>query len=271
MLQRTITGILLVILALTMIAIDGVPMAVAILICAGISLYEEYKAIIGAGHHPVMWPTVVLLVANVPVAYFLGSRTVFPMVMFTSLMTVTFVIFQRGPKLEDVLMSLLPQYSIVLPAQCMVALAVVKPIEYSRQLLLLTFALPILSDTLAFLVGSRLKGPKLCPAVSPNKTVSGAIAGLAGSAIAAGIVYSWFLWLPLLQSEIVLPWYFYVLVVVIGGIASQMGDLFASMVKRSCGIKDFSNLFPGHGGMLDRIDSILFMGAAVYAFYLLLL
>ena len=55
----------------------------------------------------------------------------------------------------------------------------------------------------------------------------------------------------------------------VGGVAGQMGDLFASLVKRHCGIKDFSNLFPGHGGMLDRLDSILFMAVVMICYRLL--
>lgn len=65
-------------------------------------------------------------------------------------------------------------------------------------------------------------------------------------------------------------WWEYLLIGLIGGVAGQMGDLFASMVKRHCGIKDFSNLFPGHGGMMDRLDSILFMAVVMFCFYLLI-
>ena len=64
-------------------------------------------------------------------------------------------------------------------------------------------------------------------------------------------------------------WWQYALIGLIGGVAGQMGDLFASLVKRHCGLKDFSSLFPGHGGMLDRLDSILFMAVVMFSFLLL--
>ena len=63
-------------------------------------------------------------------------------------------------------------------------------------------------------------------------------------------------------------WWQYALLGLVGGVAGQMGDLFASLVKRHCGIKDFSNLFPGHGGMLDRLDSILFMAVVMICYQL---
>ena len=137
-------------------------------------------------------------------------------------------------------------------------------------LLSLTFAVPVLGDTLAFFVGSRVRGPKLCPAVSPNKTISGAIAGLAGSLLAAVVVGLASLLFCDAATLAQLPsWWQYALIGLIGGVAGQMGDLFASLVKRHCGLKDFSSLFPGHGGMLDRLDSILFMAVVMFSFLLL--
>ena len=59
------------------------------------------------------------------------------------------------------------------------------------------------------------------------------------------------------------------LIGLVGGIAGQVGDLFASLIKRHCGIKDFGSLFPGHGGMLDRMDSILFTSVVVYCFWMI--
>ena len=63
-------------------------------------------------------------------------------------------------------------------------------------------------------------------------------------------------------------WWHYLLLGIVGGAIGQIGDLFASLVKRHSGIKDFSNLFPGHGGMLDRLDSVLFMSVLMYCYLL---
>ena len=136
-------------------------------------------------------------------------------------------------------------------------------------MLSLTFAIPLLGDCMALFVGSAIGGPKFCPAVSPKKTIAGSLGGLAGSMIAAMIVFGLshvFCDAPTLAK---LPvWWHYLLLGFLGGIAGQIGDLFASLVKRHSGIKDFSNLFPGHGGMLDRLDSVLFMAVLMYCYLL---
>ena len=69
------------------------------------------------------------------------------------------------------------------------------------------------------------------------------------------------------EDEAALPpvWH-YVLLGFVGGAVGQMGDLFASLIKRHCGVKDYGKLFPGHGGMMDRIDSVLFMAVLVYIY-----
>lgn len=111
-------------------------------------------------------------------------------------------------------------------------------------------------DTGAFYVGSYFGRHKLCPWVSPKKTIEGSVGGLMSNIIIA-IIFKTILLpsLPTLQCII-----FAVLI----GIAGQAGDLFESEFKRAAGVKDSSNLLPGHGGFLDRIDALLFASPVAY-------
>lgn len=123
------------------------------------------------------------------------------------------------------------------------------------------------SDTFAYLIG-RLLGKHHFSELSPNKTVEGCIGGVAGAVVLAGI-YSFFL--PEGASRM-FDWNIHAAFPLIGmvcAVVSQIGDLAASAVKRNFKIKDYGDLIPGHGGVLDRIDSILFVAPLVY--YLLYL
>jgi phosphatidate cytidylyltransferase len=110
-------------------------------------------------------------------------------------------------------------------------------------------------DAAAYYGGRAFGRHKLAPSISPNKTVEGSIAGLAGSILAGVLLGSW-----LLQRQI--P--FLILASLAAAIAGQLGDLAESALKRSSGVKDSSSLLPGHGGMLDRLDSLLFAAPVFY-------
>jgi len=127
-----------------------------------------------------------------------------------------------------------------------------------REALLLLILTVIASDTAQFYCGSLVGRHCLAPAISPKKTVEGAVGGFVGGIVAMAIVGWW--WLPHLStaSRIGLG-----VVVVATGI---LGDLFESQMKRSAGVKDSSALIPGHGGVLDRIDALLFAAPAYYLF-----
>lgn len=136
--------------------------------------------------------------------------------------------------------------------------------EYSFLALLLTFAVSPLCDTMAFFTGVALKGPKLCPSVSPNKTVSGAIGGLIGGVAGGILVYAVFggEFTYHLNSS---PYIWFALVGLVAGALTELGDLTESYVKRQTGIKDSGKIFPGHGGMLDRVDGMTLAAAFIYA------
>lgn len=127
----------------------------------------------------------------------------------------------------------------------------------------LLIAVVFAGDTAAFYTGSFLGRHKLCPAVSPNKTIEGAIGGLAGSVAVGALIKSFFL--PQL------PWLPGLLLFVCIALAGQLGDLFESVIKRSVGIKDSGAILPGHGGILDRIDALIFAAPTAYFFKELLL
>lgn len=110
------------------------------------------------------------------------------------------------------------------------------------------------SDTLAYFVGSAFGRHKLCPAVSPGKTIEGAIGGLLGS-IAGVVFWGWLCGFPLLHMT------FLGLLI---GIAAPFGDLAESVLKRFAGVKDSGNILPGHGGILDRFDAVMFSAPLVY-------
>lgn len=111
------------------------------------------------------------------------------------------------------------------------------------------------TDIFAYFTGYLFGKHKLCPAISPKKTIEGAVGGILGSVILSGI-FTLILLPDLLFHGIVIG--------ILGSIIAQFGDLTASIIKRKIGIKDYGNLIPGHGGVLDRFDSVLFTAPFVY-------
>lgn len=116
--------------------------------------------------------------------------------------------------------------------------------------MLLLFVITWAADIFAFLVGSVLKGPKLWPRISPNKTWSGFVGGLVGS-MGSAVAFA-------VLTGMDLSWYAAAIVGFLGGLATMAGDLWESMLKRRFGVKDSGDLIPGHGGLLDRVDGLLF-------------
>ena len=266
--QRFITGLALVAFLAINLWLPNWCMAVATLTCICFAVWEEYHALTIGGHRVISWPTWVVMGASILVTYFFGVKAIVPMLAVALFAMVIQVLFRKEPELTDLSMSTLPLLTVALPGLSLVALSLIpdqKAVEVV--LLCLTFAVPLMGDIFALFAGSAIGGPKLCPAVSPKKTIAGSIGGLAGSMIAAMAVFGLshvFCNEPTLAK---LPvWWHYLLLGFFGGAIGQIGDLFASLVKRHSGLKDFSNLFPGHGGMLDRLDSVLFMAILMYCY-----
>ncbi len=135
--------------------------------------------------------------------------------------------------------------------------------------LALTFAIAMLTDTFAMLVGSIFHGPKLCPRISPNKTISGAIGGLFGGIFASSLVFLIFMTqsgFVDMMSTLNFGYWHFMLIGVVGSIMDQVGDILASFVKRCARIKDYGTLLPGHGGIMDRVDGLIFVALIIFGF-----
>lgn len=130
--------------------------------------------------------------------------------------------------------------------------------EAGGDVVLLVLLLAWIGDTGAYFAGRFLGKRKLYPEVSPKKTWAGAVGGLAGSFAATAVM-------KVLRLE-QLSWLDVALISIPGGVLGQLGDLVESLVKRSVGVKDSGALLPGHGGMLDRIDAVLFIAPYVYLY-----
>lgn len=122
----------------------------------------------------------------------------------------------------------------------------------------LIFVISFSTDTFAYLTGMTLGKRKLIPDVSPKKSVEGAIGGILGCIICVYLYLNYFQF-----SNVVYD----IIIAIIGAVVAQCGDLVASRIKRDTGIKDFGRIIPGHGGIIDRFDSVLLVAQAVYFLY----
>ncbi len=285
MIKRIITAIALILVMAAGIWLQGWPLRALLLAGMLMSLSEMYRAFRKIGYDPVRWAGYVYCVLAVLAQAFyanLTERTLFRSVspaMFALvvglLLGMTNIILKGKVAFDSMMSTVFPMlypglfFSLIIPLQDLnTRLA-------STLALILTFFIASVNDTFALFIGLKYGKHRLSPEISPKKSVEGAVAGLVSSTLFAMLVpwvafrlapTSTAIAADLAVSHYPPIWTFGVLGLVAGAL-SQIGDLVASLVKRHCGIKDFGTIFPGHGGMLDRMDGILFCGVACYVFF----
>jgi phosphatidate cytidylyltransferase len=137
-------------------------------------------------------------------------------------------------------------------------LVLLREMDHGVKWIFLLLIIVMSGDTAAFYVGSSIGKRKLYPIVSPNKSVEGMVGGLGGSILGTLLAGATFFPELTLVGAVVTALFV--------GLLGQLGDLFESLLKRSFGVKDSGNIFPGHGGMLDRLDSVLFAAPSLYIY-----
>jgi len=138
----------------------------------------------------------------------------------------------------------------------LIHLMMIRLLPQGSSWLLLIMLIVMTNDATAYYVGSAFGKHRLYEAVSPKKSIEGALGGLAGSLIGA-LLAQYFFFNQLGYADVIIT-------ALVIGVIGQVGDLFESLLKRSFGVKDSGSIFPGHGGVLDRLDSILFAAPVTY-------
>lgn len=298
MLKRIVTAI--AILAVLFGCVFGLrsvyfqlPDILTVLVFLGV--FEMYQAFKRAGYRPIPSALILGCVAAFPLTYFFMADGV----MLTLAVTVVaaLIVFtlkhnlgeakpqteeeggepadsvKKGYSLNDMFATV---FIGIYPLSLFMLFLPVNHSEAGLLGIMLVIAVPVMTDTMAYFTGMALGKRKLCPQISPKKTVAGAVGGVIGGIIGALIVFFLFDFssamsvfpnagsMELIPGNLYGSLGLYIALGIVGGVLSELGDLAASWIKRKAGIKDFGKIFPGHGGIMDRLDSILFMLPLVY-------
>lgn len=268
MLKRAVTAIVLVGYAFAMLylgtAVHYGFLDALIMSFAFVGTYEMYHTFRKSVYKNSWGAPLLLCVAIYPLWYFLGYKGILIALSLSICLALAVFTFKAEMELKDLLATI---FSLIYP-MALVSLAFALSREFPcGGTFAISFAifLPVFSDTFAYLVGSTLGKRKLCPSISPKKTVAGAIGGLLGSVLCAVtffLLFDLYAVIPVgyvtFSDSVAVRAVVFVVLGIVGGVLAEIGDLAASRIKRTMNIKDFGNIFPGHGGVLDRLDSIMF-------------
>ena len=261
MLKRILTGVvaLCFILVPVLLLADTVALPIGIAVFAVIATYEILHCV---GLHRNLWLSAPMYLMSAAIPFGLrymtsGALALLPAVICLPLLiSLAAAVFSHGKAdIRDVSSAfVLWLYTII----GFISLIMIHDlVEGGEYFYLLAFIGAWVTDTFAYFTGMLLGKHKLIPDVSPKKTVEGAIGGIAfcvAAFVGFGLLYN-SLWLA--EGGDPLPLWLMGVVGLLVSLVSQIGDLSLSLLKRKYGIKDFGKIFPGHGGVMDRFDSVL--------------
>ena len=263
--KRIISALVFVVLWVGILLVNN-PLFDTIVVVAlsTIATYEYHKAFKNIGYNPISWIgyagclALFLMGGIIPEEYkILLIKFMIPVGLISAF---TYIII--GNVRRTVIDVAITVFGLLYIPVMFSFLKLILNLEYGRFYILYVFCGAFISDTFAFLVGSKFGKTKLAPDISPNKTVEGSIGGI------VGVIISFILLTLLgnLKLGIYGNIFYWTLIGIAASVAGQFGDLTASAIKRYCKIKDFGNIMPGHGGVLDRFDSLMFVAPIVYLF-----
>jgi len=252
MLKRIITGLIALPIFVFFVLKGGLYIFALTFFVATIGLYEFYEALKHKNIKSIYWLGYLsVLLVIVGIHFQFAGLYFLSLLYITSLVLLVLNLFSKRDHLIESAVTLLGVIYV--------------GIGFAHFLLLNQLELPLLlfvpfliswgTDTFAYFTGRFFGRRKLFPRVSPKKTIEGAVGGIIGSVL-INYIYVYFFLKEILAVIIIISFF--------GSILSQIGDLIASKIKRTCDIKDFGYLLPGHGGIIDRFDSSLVTIPFVY-------
>lgn len=256
-LERLISGIILVIIALVTIILGKDVLLVTVVAISVIGFYELAKV------YGLQWKLPGICGYIATIGYYALIRMDYKeyiIVFFIAYLIVlmgTYVFTFPKFKAEDVMVCFFGMFYVILMLSYIYQ---VRMMQDGAYIVWLIFLCSWGCDTCAYLVGVMFGKHKMAPVLSPKKSIEGGIGGVAGAAL-LGFIYATIFKdkITIDNANIIFP-----IVCAAGGIISQIGDLTASGIKRNHDIKDYSRLIPGHGGILDRFDSVIITAPIIY-------
>ena len=260
---RVISGIVIGVILTAVLVLGGVFLWAAILAVSVIAFFEltaacgaRKKGVILSAPEAVGVLGIIGLYVSLYLTHDLACYIVTVIAVMTALFLVYVLVFPRTGSDEIINVMFCFLY-----APCMLSfICLLRELPYGTYMAWLPF-MAWVCDTCAYFTGMAFGKHKLAPVLSPKKTIEGALGGVAGSTI-AGVIFGIVLMVRTDVKPVMIA--VFAVITMLGAVISQIGDLAASGIKRDNGIKDYGKVIPGHGGIMDRFDSVIMVSPVIY-------
>ena len=262
--MRVLTSVICAPILIIILLCPSILVTLTVIAASMIGLYEYYKAV-GLLAHRGLCAMGIVAAVIIPVGLMLSiQETLILVYVYVVALFLIMLIYNKRVKASDIAMLLL---GIIYIPYFLSYIIHIRSMEFGRFFIWFVFIGAFSTDTCAYFAGRMFGRHKLCPDISPKKTIEGAIGGVVG----AGIMFVLFGvvvnnafagFLGGRQFNLLLLF----VLGLIAAVISEIGDLVASSIKRQYDIKDFGNILPGHGGILDRCDSIILVAPTIFLF-----
>lgn len=268
MLKRILTAVVALPLVILLFWLDNtLIMMIAMTLVAVLSVSEVLIATKYFSNRGLTAVCMIFVAAMPSFLYFNELTRFFPMLAGAFLLTMFLIMLFDHEHVKFQEISLMAFVAFLIPLSLSTVVFLHKMSEYGIFYVILAFLIPWISDAGAYFVGSAIGKHKMAPKISPKKSWEGFFGGIVTAVVSVLIVSFGYPWIEEMINgsvsfKVNIP--LLVIVAVVGSILSVIGDFSASLLKRQCEVKDFGSILPGHGGMLDRFDSMLFAAPFLY-------